>query len=137
MPNKSSGTNHPSAAQRRHKKAPHSSAGNANVEEAESTSADGTSFVTDSHAVLALADQNHARRNVSAGLGIGSALRCAWTGYVDLFSMAISHETGFVHNSHTAKGAQARFIEQFLPNSGTVAEVQEPNDAGRGPVQVQ
>jgi hypothetical protein len=33
--------------------------------------------------------------------------------------------------------AQAQFIERFLPNGGTVADVEEPNDAERVPVRVQ
>jgi integrase len=43
----------------------------------------------------------------------------------------------YVHNSHKARNAQAQFIERFLPNGGTVADVEEPNDAERVPVRVQ
>ena len=42
-----------------------------------------------------------------------------------------------LHNSHKARNAQAQFIERFLPNGGTVADVEEPNDAERVPVRVQ
>jgi len=43
----------------------------------------------------------------------------------------------YVHNSHKARDAQAQFIERFLPNGGTVADVEEPNDEKRVPVRVQ
>jgi len=43
----------------------------------------------------------------------------------------------YVHISHKARNAQAQFIERFLPNGGTVADVEEPNDAERVPVRVQ
>lgn len=43
----------------------------------------------------------------------------------------------YVHNSHKARNAQAQFIERFLPNGGTVADVEEPNDEKRVPVRVQ
>jgi integrase len=42
----------------------------------------------------------------------------------------------YVHNSHKARNAQAQFIERFLPNGGTVADVEEPNDDKRVPVRV-
>ena len=51
--------------------------------------------------------------------------------------LAISHETRYVHNSHKTRNAQAQFIEQFLPNGGIVAAVEEANDAERAPAQVQ
>jgi integrase len=43
----------------------------------------------------------------------------------------------YVHNSHKARDAQGQFMERFLPNGGTVADVEEPNDAERVPVRVQ
>ena len=43
----------------------------------------------------------------------------------------------YVHNSHKARNAQAQFIERFLPNGGTVADAEEPNDEKRVPVRVQ
>jgi hypothetical protein len=42
-----------------------------------------------------------------------------------------------VHNSHKARDAQGQFIERFLPNGGTVADAEEPNDEKRVPVRVQ
>jgi integrase len=43
----------------------------------------------------------------------------------------------YVHNSHKARNAQAQFIERFLPNGGTVADAEEPDDEKRVPVRVQ
>jgi integrase len=43
----------------------------------------------------------------------------------------------YVHNSHKARDAQGQFIERFLPNGGTVADAEEPNDEKRVPVRVQ
>ncbi len=43
----------------------------------------------------------------------------------------------YVHNSHKARDAQAQFMERFLPNGGTVADAEEPNEAERVPVRVQ
>ncbi|HXM08618.1 MAG TPA: tyrosine-type recombinase/integrase [Terriglobales bacterium] len=43
----------------------------------------------------------------------------------------------YVHNSHKARNAQAQFIERFLPNGGTAADAEEPNDEKRVPVRVQ
>jgi hypothetical protein len=43
----------------------------------------------------------------------------------------------YLHNSHKARDAQAQFIERFLPNGGTVADVGEPTDEKRVPVRVQ
>jgi len=43
----------------------------------------------------------------------------------------------YLHDSHKARDAQAQFIERFLPNGGTVADVEEPNDEKRVPVRVQ
>jgi hypothetical protein len=43
----------------------------------------------------------------------------------------------YVHNRHKARNAQAQFIERFLPNGGTVANVEKPSDAERVPVPVQ
>ena len=40
----------------------------------------------------------------------------------------------YVHNGHKARNAQAQFIERFLPNGGTVADAEEPNDEERVPV---
>ena len=42
----------------------------------------------------------------------------------------------YVHNSHKARDAQGQFIERFLPNGGTVADAEEPNDEKRVPVRV-
>jgi hypothetical protein len=43
----------------------------------------------------------------------------------------------YVHNSHKARNAQAQFIERFLPNGGTVGDVEEQPDDERVPVRVQ
>jgi integrase len=43
----------------------------------------------------------------------------------------------YVHNSHKARDAQGQFIERFLPNGGSVADAEEPNDEKRVPVRVQ
>jgi len=43
----------------------------------------------------------------------------------------------YLHDSHKARDAQAQLIERFLPNGGTVADVEEPNDEKRVPVRVQ
>ncbi len=43
----------------------------------------------------------------------------------------------YVHNSHKARNAQAQFIERFLPNGGTVADAEEPDNEKRVPVRVQ
>ena len=43
----------------------------------------------------------------------------------------------YVHNSHKAREAQAQFMERFLPNGGTVADVEEQPDEKRVPVRVQ
>ncbi len=43
----------------------------------------------------------------------------------------------YVHNRHKARDAQGQFIERFLPNGGTVADAEEPNDEKRVPVRVQ
>jgi hypothetical protein len=43
----------------------------------------------------------------------------------------------YVHNSHKARNAQAQFIERFLPDGGTVSDVEGPRDEKRAPVRVQ
>ena len=43
----------------------------------------------------------------------------------------------YVHNSHKARSAQAQFIERFLPNGGTLADVEEQPDDERVLVRVQ
>ena len=44
----------------------------------------------------------------------------------DLFYSGCFPSTDYVHNGHKAQDAQAQFIEQFLTNGGTVADVEEP-----------
>lgn len=43
----------------------------------------------------------------------------------------------YVHNSHKARDAQAQFIERFLPDGGSVTDVEEQRDEKRVPVRVQ
>ena len=43
----------------------------------------------------------------------------------------------YVHNSHKARSAQAQFIKRFLPNGGTLADVEEQPDDERVLVRVQ
>jgi integrase len=43
----------------------------------------------------------------------------------------------YVHNGHKARNAQGQFIERFLPNGGTLTDVEEGRDGEREPVRVQ
>ncbi len=43
----------------------------------------------------------------------------------------------YTHNSHKATEAQGQFIERFLLNGGTAADMEEPDDEKRVPVRVQ
>ena len=43
----------------------------------------------------------------------------------------------YVHNGHKARNAQGQFIERFLPNGGTLTDVEEGRDGERERVRVQ